>query len=162
VTTFGCICRQIVAAAHLRPLDKEDKESLGPAAAATNKVIWNSTASCSKQPEDEVENMEKSGKRTVALEPEEIPTRIEEFVNHWKKLDTEDGKFAYLQKLLLRHPHPKKSSCPLKQVFAYEVPANILPDILEVLDSKSIDMDSMLMVLKVLQIVAESKRLENF
>jgi hypothetical protein len=36
--------RQIVLAAHLRPMEKVDKDSLGPGAAANNHVVWNIAA----------------------------------------------------------------------------------------------------------------------
>ena len=49
--------------------------------------------------------------------------------------------------------------CPLKSIFATEVPVDILPNILEVLDMKlQKDVQGWLSVMIILQIMADSKR----
>ncbi|CAG7826725.1 unnamed protein product [Allacma fusca] len=118
--------RQIVLAAHLKPVSKEEREEL-QRKSAEGKVIWNcAAAAASGDMPDDVgcDDLRERGKKELGL-----PRTSADLTKLWGQLENYDMKWDMLKALSRLH-NPNTDENILKQLCREEVPPEIFPDLI--------------------------------
>ncbi|KAK7873144.1 hypothetical protein R5R35_006366 [Gryllus longicercus] len=134
--------RQIVMAAHLKPLDKTDKvqDSSG------RYVIWNTVAGMKKPTDNTPNNLLK--KNTNDSDDWKLPTTIGEFLKTWKYAKQID-RLKLLKKIEL----PR-----IQKLFDVDIPVGFLSDVFELYLFTEITKSDIPFVFGLLDVLSKSQR----
>ncbi|XP_015430632.1 PREDICTED: coiled-coil domain-containing protein 103 [Dufourea novaeangliae] len=131
--------RQMVNAAHLRPLKRDDFQRNGS---------WN-TFVCVRNPHwtpahEQFDVQRSEAKNSEDLQTNKLPSNCEQFIRAWKKIDEYDAKFRYLQSL---------KNVLGDTIFHTEIPSTLFAELIDVcLQTTKVtnDIDSVVEILRVL------------
>ncbi|XP_067952101.1 coiled-coil domain-containing protein 103-like [Watersipora subatra] len=120
--------KEIVAAAHLKPLAKDEKIQLD------EKIVspWNTSARAVKV---------STRPPCSSTQDSSLPSSSNEFVLQWRKLKGTGSRAEYLQKLLIAD----NSASHIAVIFSSELPFGLLGEFIEALSGHCTDFDSSLL-----------------